>query len=117
MRSPAVYTATTADSLHGQHVLHRDYETRSRAILKTVGAQRYAANSATEVLCCAYAVDDDPVQVWRPGDPVPIEFVLLMMMFWMMMRSWTKTTIKSCKAIPTYRSSVAPVMPSRSENG
>jgi DNA polymerase len=76
MRSPAVYTATTADSLHGQHVLHRDYETRSRAILKTVGAQRYAANSATEVLCCAYAVDDDPVQLWRPGDPVPIEFVL-----------------------------------------
>src|SRR5215510_7609114 len=58
------------------HVLHRDYETRSQAILKTVGAARYAADPTTEVLCCAYAVDDDPVQLWRPGDPVPTEFVL-----------------------------------------
>jgi DNA polymerase bacteriophage-type len=57
------------------HVLHRDLETRSRAILKTVGAQRYAADPSTEVLCCAYAVDDEPVKLWRPGDPVPTEFM------------------------------------------
>jgi DNA polymerase bacteriophage-type len=59
-----------------QHVLHRDLETRSRASLKRVGAQRYAAHPSTEVLCCAYAVDNDPVQLWRPGDPVPTEFVI-----------------------------------------
>jgi DNA polymerase bacteriophage-type len=27
------------------------------------------------VLCCAYAVDDGPVQLWKQGDPVPAEFV------------------------------------------
>jgi DNA polymerase bacteriophage-type len=64
--------ATTATATH---VLHRDYETRSRAILKTVGAQRYAADPSTEVLCCAYAADNAPVKVWRPGDPPPIEFL------------------------------------------
>jgi hypothetical protein len=47
------------------HVLHRDYETRSRAILKTVGALRYAADPSTEVLCCAYAVNDEAVKLWR----------------------------------------------------
>jgi DNA polymerase bacteriophage-type len=60
---------------HAAHVLHRDYETRSQATLKTVGTSRYATNSSTTVLCCAYAVDDEPVQLWTPGDPVPAEFV------------------------------------------
>jgi DNA polymerase bacteriophage-type len=27
------------------------------------------------VWCCAYAVDDGPVTIWTPGDPVPFEFV------------------------------------------
>src|SRR6516164_10910831 len=60
----------------GQHVLHRDYETRSRAILKTVGAQRYAADPSTEILCICYAADNDPIKLWRPGDPVPTEFIV-----------------------------------------
>jgi len=60
----------------GQHVLHRDYETRSRAILKTVGAQRYAADPSTEILGICYAADSDAIKLWRPGDPVPSEFVL-----------------------------------------
>jgi DNA polymerase len=64
--------AATANTTH---ILHRDYETRSRAILKTVGAQRYAADVTTEILCCAYAADDDPVKLWRPGDPVPDAFI------------------------------------------
>jgi DNA polymerase bacteriophage-type len=57
------------------HVLHRDYETRSRVRLGSVGAHQYAADPSTEVLCCAYAVDDNPVQLWTPGDPVPSEFI------------------------------------------
>ena len=57
-----------------RHFLHRDFETRSRAILKKVGTYRYAADPSTEVLCAAYAVDHDPVQLWIAGDPVPPEF-------------------------------------------
>jgi hypothetical protein len=58
-----------------RHDLHRDYEMRSRLALKTVGTDRYAADSSTEVLCCAYAVDHDPAQLWIPGNPVPPEFI------------------------------------------
>ena len=65
----------SAAATFAQHVLHRDYETRSRAILKKVGTYRYAADPSTEVLCAAYAVDHDPVQLWIPGDPVPLEFL------------------------------------------
>jgi DNA polymerase len=59
----------------GRRVLHRDYETRGALVLKSVGTHRYAADSSTEILCCAYAVDHEPVQLWIPGDPVPPEFV------------------------------------------
>src|SRR5262249_29161619 len=34
-----------------------------------------AADPSTDVWCCAYAVDDGPVQLWVAGDPVPPEFV------------------------------------------
>jgi DNA polymerase bacteriophage-type len=57
------------------HVLHRDFETRSRAILKTVGALQYAADPSTEIMCCCYAIDDGPVMLWRPGDPAPGDFM------------------------------------------
>src|SRR6516165_5519745 len=69
-------TANTGAVLHDDvHVLHRDHETRSTILLKAVGTHRYAAHPRTEVLCVAYAVDHDPVQLWTPGDPVPPEFV------------------------------------------
>jgi 5-hmdU DNA kinase, helical domain len=57
------------------HVLHYDFETRSACDLLTAGAWRYAADPSTEVLCCAFAVDDEPVQLWTPGDPIPPEFI------------------------------------------
>jgi hypothetical protein len=56
-------------------VLHRDYETRSTAVLKRVGTYKYAADTKTDVHCCAFAADDQPVQLWIPGHPVPPEFV------------------------------------------
>jgi DNA polymerase len=59
----------------GLHVLHRDCELRSQVILKTVGTYKYAIDPGTEILCCAFAVDGDPVQLWRPGDAVPQEFI------------------------------------------
>jgi len=58
-----------------QHVLFRDYETRSVLELPIVGPWRYAADGRTEVRCCAYAVDDEPVQLWVPGNPVPEPFL------------------------------------------
>jgi DNA polymerase len=57
------------------HVLHRDYETRSQVQLKSVGVHRYAADPSTEVLCAAYAIDDEPVRPWTPGDPIPAEWI------------------------------------------
>jgi DNA polymerase len=56
-------------------ILHRDYESRSVLLLEDVGAWRYAADPRTEVRCCSYCVDDQPVKLWTPADPVPAEFV------------------------------------------
>jgi DNA polymerase len=55
-------------------ILHRDFETRSTIDLSDVGAWRYAGDPNTAAWCCAYAVDDGPVQVWIPGQPIPEEF-------------------------------------------
>jgi DNA polymerase bacteriophage-type len=56
-------------------ILFRDYETRSTVDLKDVGAWRYAADTETDVWCCAYAIEIGPVKLWIPGDPVPPEFI------------------------------------------
>jgi DNA polymerase len=40
-----------------------------------VNAWRYAADVSTEVLCCAYAVDDGEVQLWTPGQAIPEPFI------------------------------------------
>jgi DNA polymerase bacteriophage-type len=66
---------TNPAALAVQHVLHRDDETRGTVSLKAAGAHRYAVDPQTDVLCVAYAVDDQPVQLWVPGDPVPTEFI------------------------------------------
>ena len=71
MREPLPLRTVATD----RHVLHRDYEARSRLVLKSVGTHRFAADASTEIFCCAYAVDDGPVQLWTPGDPVPPEFI------------------------------------------
>jgi DNA polymerase bacteriophage-type len=55
-------------------LLFRDIETRSTVDLTRAGAWRYAADPATDVLCVAYAVDANPVEVWRPGQPIPDVF-------------------------------------------
>lgn len=48
-----------------------DFETRSRVDLKEVGTWRYSVDPSTEVLCFHYALDDGPVERWRPGLPKP----------------------------------------------
>jgi DNA polymerase bacteriophage-type len=70
-----VSAAAPTSSADRVHVLHRDYESRSCTVLRFAGTFKYATDPTTEVLCCAYAVDDEPVQLWTPSDPVPAEFV------------------------------------------
>lgn len=41
------------------------------ADLKRTGVYVYAADPSTRVLCMAYAFDDQPVQIWRAGEPFP----------------------------------------------
>ena len=55
-------------------IIYGDIETFSLLNLKECGAYVYATNPSTGLHFFCYAVDDDEVQVWRPGDPVPTPF-------------------------------------------
>ena len=52
-------------------ILWIDFETRSRVDLPSAGSYNYAQSLTTDVLCMAYAFDDDDVQVWTPAEPFP----------------------------------------------
>jgi DNA polymerase len=54
--------------------LHWDLETRSTLDLTEVGVRRYATHPTTGVWCISFAVDDGPVQIWFPPDPIPEVF-------------------------------------------
>tara|TARA_R100001463_G_scaffold2401_6_gene10168 strand:- start:2211 stop:4085 length:1875 start_codon:yes stop_codon:yes gene_type:complete len=51
-------------------VLHLDFETSSQVSIKNVGTYRYCADKSTEVICVAYALNENPVQV---SDRLPNE--------------------------------------------
>lgn len=51
--------------------IHIDFETYSTADIKKTGAWTYSKHPSTEVLCMAYAVEDNKPELWLPGDPVP----------------------------------------------
>jgi DNA polymerase len=44
-----------------------DFETKSYADLKKVGAWAYSEDPTTEVICCAWAIDDGEIETWWPG--------------------------------------------------
>jgi DNA polymerase len=48
-----------------------DLETRSTVDLKRAGAARYFEDPTTEIIVACYALNDDPVQTWWPGQPCP----------------------------------------------
>lgn len=50
--------------------LHIDLESRSVVDLKKAGVYVYAADPRTDVLCCAYAIDDEPPRLWVPRQPL-----------------------------------------------
>jgi DNA polymerase len=52
-----------------------DIETRSAVSLYDCGAHVYAADSTTQILCFAYAIDDAELQLWLPGNPLPPVFL------------------------------------------
>ena len=52
-------------------ILWLDFETRSECDLIARGAYNYAMDLSTDVLCMAYALDDEDVQVWTPAQPFP----------------------------------------------
>ena len=52
-------------------MLHLDYETRSTVDLRNRGAYNYASDPSTEIICLAWAIDEDEPQIWHPGLPFP----------------------------------------------
>ena len=48
-----------------------DFETRSACNLKQAGAHRYSQDPSTGIYCLAWALDDDPISIWYPGDRDP----------------------------------------------
>lgn len=64
------------------HTLHIDFETRSTVDLRKTGVYVYAADPSTDVWCAAYAFDDDPVQLWLPGQECPPSIIECVMQNW-----------------------------------
>lgn len=59
--------------------LFLDFETRSRADLVGRGLPRYATHPSTEILCVAWATDEDPdnIELWHRGQGPPEELFAL----------------------------------------
>ena len=54
-------------------VLSIDFESRSAIDLKHQGMHVYWEHPSTIALCAAWAIDDGPVQIWRPGMGIPAQ--------------------------------------------
>lgn len=52
-------------------ILHQDFETYSAADLTKVGLDIYGRHPTTGVWCMAYAFNDEPPELWVPGQPLP----------------------------------------------
>lgn len=63
-------------------IVSLDFETRSLADLRECGAHRYAEDPSTDVWCCAWRVDEGPVDLWVPGDPFPFRDLPGHVFFW-----------------------------------
>ena len=52
-------------------VIFIDFETRSTVDLRAAGSWKYAAHDTTSVHCMAWALDNQPVQMWSRGEEFP----------------------------------------------
>ena len=55
--------------------LHIDVETRSTCDLRKTGAHFYFEDKTTDLWCAAWAIDDEPTEIWIPPDPPPARVV------------------------------------------
>jgi DNA polymerase len=58
-------------------IVSLDFETYSECDIRAAGAWAYADHPSTEVLCMAWAVNDEPPELWTPDMPAPIELFRL----------------------------------------
>ena len=54
-----------------------DFETYSECDIRKAGAFAYADDPSTEVICLAWALDDEPPVLWTPDMPAPIDLFRL----------------------------------------
>ena len=66
----SIYTNTHAFFMTDDR-LHIDFESRSRLDLTKVGTVIYANDPSTTVWCFAWAFNNEKVQLWEPGQPIP----------------------------------------------
>lgn len=52
-------------------VVYFDFETRSTKSIRGQVLQAYIADPLFDVICCAYAVNDGPVKLWRTYEKIP----------------------------------------------
>jgi DNA polymerase bacteriophage-type len=57
--------------------IHIDFETRSACDLKKSGADVYARHPTTDPLCMAWALNDEPVELWKLHEPPPVDLFML----------------------------------------
>ena len=55
--------------------ISHDFETYSDLNPKTVGSDVYSRDPSTEILMCAYSIDEGPIQQWVPaeGEDLPAD--------------------------------------------
>ena len=66
---PSALFLSSIGKFDAMTVLYYDVETRSAVNLRDCGAYIYAIDPSTQVLCLAYAIDDEEPQLWLPTDP------------------------------------------------
>jgi DNA polymerase len=49
-------------------MIHLDFETFSEQDISSGGAWKYSTHPSTEILCMAFAIDDEPVELWTPDN-------------------------------------------------
>ena len=59
----------------GKRILHLDFETRSDIDLRKSGLAVYCRGKHTDILCAAFAFDDEPVRLWLPSQDLPTDLV------------------------------------------
>lgn len=59
-----------------ERIMYLDFETKSKADLKKVGAFKYAQDPTTSILCFAYKfTDENEVNLWKPGLSLPKKII------------------------------------------